>query len=71
MKKELIVMTSITYAMKAKTMLNSMGFYCEIVRTPKNLGSGCGYSIVIKDDPGEIASILSEHRIPHKGRYSI
>ena len=71
MKKELLVMTSITYAMKAKTLLNGMGIYCEIVRTPRDLGTGCGYSIMIKDDPGEIAAILNEHKIPHRGRYKI
>ena len=45
MKKSLIAMTSITYAMKAKNLLNSLKYYCEIQRTPKDLGTGCGYSI--------------------------
>ena len=44
MKKSLIAMTSITYAMKAKNLLNSLKYYCEIQRTPKDLGTGCGYS---------------------------
>ncbi len=44
MKKSLIAMTSITYAMKAKNLLNSLKYYCEIQRTPKGLGTGCGYS---------------------------
>ncbi len=35
-------MTSITYAMKAKNLLNSLKYYCEIQRTPKDLGTGCG-----------------------------
>lgn len=70
MNKSMIVMTSITYAMKAKTLLNSLGMYCEVVRTPKNLGTGCGYSIVVKNDPDEVISILNDRRIPHRGKYN-
>ena len=50
MQKSLIAVSSITYAMKAKKLLNNMGLYCEIQKTPKNLGSGCGYSIRVRDD---------------------
>lgn len=66
MTKRYIAMTSITYAMKAKTLLNEKKFYCEIERTPKNLGTGCGYSIVVKADPQEVAAVLSQNRIPYK-----
>ena len=66
MPKSLIAMTSITYAMKAKRLLNDKGIYCEIVRTPGNLGSGCGYSLSVNKDPAGIIRILEEHRIPHK-----
>ena len=54
MKKSLIAMTSITYAMKAKNLLNSLKYYCEIQRTPKDLGTGCGYSIAVTAPPEEI-----------------
>lgn len=66
MEKKLIAMTSITYAMKAKRLLGSMGYYCEIERTPRNIGSGCGYSIRIKNDYGEITDILDRNQIPYK-----
>ncbi len=59
-------MTSITYAMKAKRLLNDKGIYCEIVRTPKNLGTGCGYSLSVNKDPKEIVRILEQNGIPHK-----
>ncbi len=59
-------MTSITYAMKAKRMLNGQGFYCEIERIPKNAGSGCGYSIRIKNPPAVITAKLDEFGIPYK-----
>ncbi|WP_037344596.1 DUF3343 domain-containing protein [Ruminococcus sp. FC2018] len=58
-------MTSITYAMKAKKLLNSRGVYCEIQRTPKNVASGCGYSIKVKDLSLAL-SLLEENSIPHK-----
>ncbi len=64
--ENLITMTSITYAMKAKNMLNYNGVYCEVVRTPAGVGSGCGYSIKIKDDPEKIAKMLEYHNIKYK-----
>ena len=66
MKKSLIAMTSITYAMKAKNLLNSLKYYCEIQRTPKDLGTGCGYSIAVTAPPGEITAILEKERIPFR-----
>ncbi len=65
--KTLIAMTSITYAIKAKNLLNSAGYYCEIQRTPKDLSKGCGYSILVKDDINLILSILSYSKISNKG----
>ena len=66
MKKSLIAMTSITYAMKAKNLLNSLKYYCEIQRTPKDLGTGCGYSIAVTATPVEITAILEKERIPFR-----
>ena len=66
MKKSLIAMTSITYAMKAKNLLNSLKYYCEIQRTPKDLGTGCGYSIAVTAPPAEINAILEKERIPFR-----
>ena len=66
MKKSLIAMTSITYAMKAKNLLNSLKYYCEIQRTPKDLGTGCGYSIAVTAPTEERAAILEKERIPFR-----
>ncbi len=66
MEKALITMTSITYALKAKAFLNSKRIYCEIQKTPKNVGTGCGYSLVIKDNADEIAMLLDDNNIPYK-----
>ena len=64
-------MSSITYAMKAKEYLNSLGYWCEVERTRKNIGSGCGYSIVVRDDPDLITARLDRRNIPYKGIYSL
>ena len=66
MKKSLIAMTSITYAMKAKNLLNSLKYYCEIQRTPKDLGTGGGYSIAATAPSEEITAILEKERIPFR-----
>lgn len=64
--KYYIALTSITYAIKAKNLLNSSGYYCEIERTPKVLSKGCGYSIKVKDDINLILSILASENITVK-----
>lgn len=65
-RKYIIALSSITYAIKAKNLLNSSGYYCEIQRTPKDLSKGCGYSITVKDDINLILSILSSESIKYK-----
>ena len=71
MKKTIITMSTITYAMKAKEYLNSLGYWCEVERTRKNIGSGCGYSIVVRDDADIIIRQLERVNIPYKGIYSV
>ena len=68
--KTLLAMSSITYAMKAKEILNGRGLFCEIERTPKNLGSGCGYSVKIKSDPDKATEILRQYGISVKAVFS-
>ncbi len=64
--KYLISMTSITYAIKAQNLLNSKGYRCDVVSTPKNVGTGCGYSISVREDPKLIVRILNENGIKYK-----
>lgn len=66
-EKIYIAMTSITYAMKAKDLLVGLGYFCEIEKTPKNISSGCGYSLTVRDNPQLITAQLDRHRIPYKG----
>ena len=69
MKYTLIAVSSITYAMKAKRLLNGMGYYCEIEKTPKNLSSG--YSIRVKDSSEVIIGILKNNGIEYKALMSV
>jgi len=69
--KTLIALSSITYAIKAKILLNSAGYYCEIERTPKQLSKGCGYSIRVKNDINLILSILASEDIKVKDYMTI
>ncbi len=70
-KKTIIALSSITYAIKAKNLLNSAGYYCEIERTPKELATGCGYSILVKNDINLILSILAYEGIKVKDYISV
>ena len=69
MKNHLIGMTSITYAVKAQKLLISKGYRCQVVSTPPNVGSGCGYSLSVSDDPQIITDILSRAGIKYKEIY--
>lgn len=68
--KRLIGMTSITYAVKAQKLLKSKGVQVKIIPTPKNVGSGCGYSLETNEDTSLILRILSENGIKYKEVYN-
>ncbi|MCD7785459.1 MAG: DUF3343 domain-containing protein [Oscillospiraceae bacterium] len=71
MKYTLLAVSSITYAMKAKKLLNSMGIFCEVSKTPKNLASGCGYSVRIRDNPDYVSGLLEKNGIAVKDRTTV
>lgn len=52
--------------MKAKNLLDRKGYKCEIIRTPKNFSSGCGYSIKVFASAREITPILDNAGIKWK-----
>lgn len=66
MNRYTIAFNSITIAMKAQNVLRSKGLFTEIIRTPKNLASGCGYSIVLNGDIEEAIDYLEKSSIRHK-----
>lgn len=51
-----IVLSSITYANKAKNLLNSNNIKCEIVQTPNTIaGRKCSYSITVDKKSSQLA----------------
>ena len=68
MQKQLIMVGSITYALKGRDILRSMGFTAYVERTPSHLDRvGCGYSIYVKDNIQRADAILAENGIPIQG----
>ncbi len=64
MEKNLIILTSITYAHKAQQLLRGYGISSQIVRTPKELNScGCGFSITGNFDKDEVIEIFKRSGI--------
>lgn len=64
MKKALFILSSITYAMKGRDLLNSKGIKSEIKRAPKNKAlSGCGYGLLIYEKAEKAAELLEEAQI--------
>ena len=69
MGKPLIMVSSVTYAMKGKQILNNVGIRCEIERTPKrDAQNGCGYSLYVPKNTDEAEKILRENNVKVIGR---
>jgi hypothetical protein len=59
MKNELILVPSVTYAMKAKSILEQYQIRSYIQRTPKNVKiKSCGYCLFVPNRPDEAEKIL-------------
>ena len=60
MKKRLLQVNSITYAVKGRELLKRNGFKAYIERTPNNLDRvGCGYSIFVSGDVDAAEALLN------------
>lgn len=71
MGKQLIMVRSITYAMKGKNLLAKYGIFATIDRTPKTGGEkSCGYSIYVPRRTEEALTILKKEGIPIIGLQS-
>lgn len=62
----IIAFSSITIANKAKGALAAEGISSDIMRTPKNLASGCGYSIITGGDIEDVMAALERRQIRYK-----
>ena len=58
MEEHSLSVRSITYAMKAQTLLNRYGIPCRIVRD-RSIRKGCGYLILVRGDLPRIQSLLA------------
>ncbi len=66
MNKYTIAFASITTAMKAQSVLRANDFLPEVTRTPRNLASGCGYSVTVAGDLETALAVLEQHGIKYK-----
>lgn len=71
MNKELVLLPSVTYAMKAKNILDKSGIRAYIQRTPRNTGiNSCGYCLFVPKMTDEAEMILRKNGIRILGRAS-
>ena len=64
MGKPLIMVSSVTYAIKGRDLLRKMGYSADIERTPGTMDRvGCGYSITTELDGEAARAILEENNI--------
>lgn len=69
MNKELILLPSVTYAMKAKSILDKYSIRAYIQRTPKNVKiNSCGYCLFVPSRTDEAESILRKNGVRVLGR---
>ncbi len=63
MGKPLIVVSSVTYAMKSKEILSKWGIRAYVERIPKTEETGCGYGVYVPYRAEEAEKILRDHGI--------
>ncbi len=71
MKNELILLPSVTYAMKAKSILDQYKIRSYIQRTPRNIPiKSCGYCLFVPMRTDEAERILRKNGVRVLGRAS-
>lgn len=68
MGKPLIVVSSVTYAMKGRDLLFRHGIRGYVERIPKTGATGCGYGIYVPQGADTAERILRENHIRILGR---
>ena len=64
MARQFIMVTSITYAMKAKSILKDYGIYVDIVKSPKySKQARCSYSLILYKNIDKAVKLLKENGI--------
>lgn len=57
-EKYIFAFPSVTTAIKAQSVLREYNISAEVIRTPKSLAVGCGYSVSAAVDPGTAAELF-------------
>lgn len=63
MGKPLIVVRSVTYAMKGREILSAAGIRAYVQRIPRTADAGCGYGLYVPNRTDEAERILRENEI--------
>ncbi len=66
MKQHIVAFASVTYANKAKAVLNREGIRAQVRRTPAGFSGGCGFSVIAAASASSITNILERAGIPYK-----
>ena len=66
MKRYTSASPSITLTSRPKYILEAQGYEAKLIRTPKTLASGCGYSVVTDAQPQVIAELLESYGMNYK-----
>lgn len=66
MNKHIIAFASVTYANKAKELFKKQGINASVIRTPKTMAGGCGYSVIAYASPEKLKDILEKNSVPFK-----
>lgn len=66
LEKEIIMLSSVTYAHKARDFLYRSGIRSRVIKTPSSLSScGCGHSLEVEVGTPALA-LLQQERFPIK-----
>lgn len=69
MNQQLILLPSVTYAMKAKNILDQHQIRAYIQRTPKNVSvRSCGYCLFVPEHTNEAETLLRKKGVRVLGR---
>lgn len=68
MGKPVILVSSVTYAMKGRDLLFRRGIRAFVERIPPSSQSGCGYGIYVPQGVEEAEDVLRENHIKILGR---
>lgn len=68
MGKPLIIVSSVTYAMKARELLLRHGIRGYVQRVPRTAETGCGYGVYVPNGADTAERILRENNFRILGR---